>query len=359
MGVLLYQASWQLTGVFRPEFIAFMQLHDRRQFNPAHRIQRGRIVDHRGEVLAYSEESQGQVYRRYPQGPVFAHVVGYSDPKFGTAGLEAAANAYLNGGAPASLTGWGELGRQLVTQNKRPRGQDLVLTLDAELQRMAYESLGNRRGAVVLLEPKNGAVRALVSTPSYNPNRITPALFRGADPSAPLLNRATQGLYPPGSTFKIPMTALALDAGFTGALHCPADGFTTSSRYPKIRDHDYYTARSNGRTWKGHGNLDLNTALSKSSNVFFAQLGVTYGHDLFIRNAERFHFNQQISLHDSPYGDWTMVTGKIPRLDASNRYGLAQMSIGQGRALATPAHMALIAAAVANEGLAHETPPDS
>ena len=155
-GVLLYQATWQLTGVFRPEFIAFMQLHDRRQFNPAHRIQRGRLVDHRGAVLAYSEENQGRIYRRYPQGPAFAHVVGYRNPKFGAAGLEAAANAYLNGGTPDSLTGWGELGRQLVTQDKRPRGQDLVLTLDTELQRMAYELLGRHRGAVVLLRPEDG-----------------------------------------------------------------------------------------------------------------------------------------------------------------------------------------------------------
>jgi len=348
---LAYQATWQLAGVFRPEFITFMQLHDRRQFNPAHRIQRGRLLDHRGEVLAYSQEHQGQVYRLYPYGPAFAHVVGYSHPKFGAAGIEAAADAHLNGGA-ASLAGWGELGRRLVTQDKRPRGQDLTLTLDAELQQRAFELLGDRAGAVVLLRPDNGAVLVLVSTPAYDPNRISAALFQDDDPSAPLLNRATQGLYPPGSTFKTTLAALALDLGFSGTLHCPAEGFTTSSRYPKIRDHEYYDARREGRSWKGYGDLDLAAAFAKSSNVFFAQLGVRYGHDVFYENAERFYFNRQIPLYESPYGTWSMRTGVIPRIRPADQYGLAQMALGQGEALATPAHLALIAAAVANQGLA-------
>ncbi|MEA3277736.1 MAG: penicillin-binding transpeptidase domain-containing protein [Pseudomonadota bacterium] len=350
--VLLYQATWQLTGVTRPDFVAFMQSHDRRQFNPAHRIRRGRIVDRHGEVLAYSQEYRGQVYRRYPYGPAFAHVVGYSDPKFGASGMEAAANAHLNGSTPASLTAWGELGRQLLTQEKRPRGQDLVLTLDAELQLMAVKMLGRNRGAVVLLRPDNGAIRALASTPSYDPNRISSSLFRGGDPEAPLLNRATQGLYPPGSTFKIVLAAQALNAGFKGRLHCPADGYTTSSRYRKIRDHEYYRAKRNGQTWKGHGDLDLGTALAESSNVFFAKLGVGYGHDAFYESTERFLFNRQIRLHESPYGAQTMSMGRIPRIAKSNQYGLAQMSIGQGRLLVTPAQMALITASVANRGLA-------
>ncbi len=352
VSVLAYQASWQLMGMTRPRFVGFMQTYDRRQFNPAHGIRRGRILDHRGEVLAYSLQQQGQVRRIYPYGPAFAHVVGYSDAKFGASGMEAAANAHLNGSTPADLKAWGTLGRQVLTRDKTPMGQDLMLTLDAELQLMAVQRLGDRRGAVVMIRPGDGAIRVLASTPGYDPNAIGPALFQGGDPAAPLLNRATQGLYPPGSTFKVVLAAEALNAGFRGSLPCPADGFTTSPRYPKIRDHEYYSARAGARPWRGHGELDLAAALAQSSNVFFAQLGVRYGQDAFAANAERFYFNREIPLHEGPYGAQTMQTGRIPRIAKSDQYGLAQASIGQGRVLVTPAQMALVAAAVANRGLA-------
>jgi len=219
--ILAYQASWQLGGTSRPRFIAFMQLHDRRQFNPAHWIHRGRILDHRGEVLAASREVGGNVRRIYPDGPVFAHAVGYAHPRYGTAGIERIANVQLNGGLPDSLGDWGELGRHLLTQDKRIRGQDLTLTLDADLQRLAVERLsaaGNGRGAVVMLRPADGALRVLASTPAFDPNRIDGSLFAGADPGTPLLNRATQGQYPPGSTFKVVMAAQAVEAGFSGLI---------------------------------------------------------------------------------------------------------------------------------------------
>lgn len=350
--VLLYQATWQLTGLFRPQFLTFMQAYDRRQFNPAHRIQRGRILDRRGEVLAFSERRGNRVLRRYPYGAAFAHVVGYSDPKFGASGLEAAANAHLNGAAADSLPAWGALGRKLLTRKQNPHGQDLELTLDAELQLLAVRRLDGKQGAVVVLDARDGALRVLVSTPAFDPNRITAALFRSGHSGTPLLNRATQGLYPPGSSFKILTAALALDEGFRGTRHCPADGYATSSGYRKIRDHEYYAARRAGRVWKGHGKLDLATALAKSSNVFFAKIGVEYDHDAFARNLERFYFDRTLGLYRSPYGSWAMRTGRIPEIARSDKYGLAQASIGQGKILVTPAYMALIAAAVANQGLA-------
>jgi len=350
--VLAHQASWQLTGLFRPQFVAFMQSHDRREFNPAHRIQRGRILDRQGEVLAYSQEHEGQVFRVYPHGPAFAHAVGYSDPRYGTTGAEAAANARLNGGAPEQLASWGELGRQLVTRDRRPRGQDLVLTLDARLQGIALKGLGDRHGAAVLLRPRDGAVLALVSTPAFDPNQVGPALFQTPPADTPLLNRATQGLYPPGSVFKVVLAALALESGFTGTIDCPPGGYTTSRHYPPIRDHGFYTAREAGRGWRGHGRLDLEDAFTESSNVFFAQLGVRHGHDALVSIGERFLFDRQIRLYPGTSRSGSMSTGRIPRLRHSDLYGLAQVSIGQGRILATPAHMALVAAAVANGGVA-------
>ncbi len=352
LGVLVYQGSWQLTGLFRPQFLAFMQSHDRREFNPAHRILRGRILDRHGTVLALSQEQGEQVDRFYPFGPAFAHTVGYSDPRFGAIGAEAAANAQLNGATPETLASWGELGRQLLTKDKHPRGQDLTLTLDAELQLLALDLLGDRHGAAVLLRPRDGAVLVLANNPAFDPNRLTPDLFRGPTPGTPLLNRATQGLYPPGSVFKVVLAAAAIESGFSGTLHCPAEGYTTSRRYPPIRDHDFYTARKGGRVWSGYGSLDLSTALAESSNVFFAQLGVRLGHDAFARAGERFQFDRQVRLYPGTDRYGNLRTGRLPRLATKDQYGLAQASIGQGRVLATPGHLATIAAAVANLGRA-------
>ena len=183
IGVLGYQASWQLSGTARQPFVAFMQSHDRRQFNPAHWIERGRILDHRGQVLAESRVVRSrtgngtngeQVQRVYPYGPGFAHVVGYADPRFGTSGMEAAGNISLNGGSPENWLEWGELGRQLVTRNKRAKGRDLALTLDADLQSLAYQLLGGRPGAVVMLVPSDGAVRVLTSSPSFDCSTAPP-----------------------------------------------------------------------------------------------------------------------------------------------------------------------------------------
>jgi peptidoglycan glycosyltransferase len=152
--------------------------------------------------------------------------------------------------------------------------------------------------------------------------------------------------------FKVVLAALALDEGFSGTLHCPAEGFTTSRRYPPIRDHEFYSARKAGRGWPGHGNLDLTTALAESSNVFFAQLGVRLGHDALTRAGEWFQFDRQVRLYPGTDRSGNLRTGRLPRIKDSDLYGLAQASIGQGRMLVTPAHMATVAAAVANGGLA-------
>lgn len=355
--ILAYQATWQLGGTARPRFVAFMQSHDRRQFNPAHGIQRGRILDRRGRVLAETRNRAGAAQRVYPFGAVFAHTVGYVDPRFGLSGIEAVANRALNGAALDSLDDWGELGRQVLTQSQRPRGQDLVTTLDAELQQQATAALaaapGGGRGAVVLMRPADGAVLVMASVPGFDPNRLRADLFNAGDTGgASLVNRATQGQYPPGSTFKVVMAAQALERGFRGLLDCPAEGYTTSRRYRPIRDHEYYEAQRAGRTWHGHGPLDLTTALAKSSNVFFAQLGVLGGHRALAATSERFLFNRTLPLAGHGARAMTMAMGRLPRIPTSDRYGLAQAAIGQGRVTMTPAHLALIAAAIANDGLA-------
>lgn len=356
LAILVYQATWQLGGMARPRFIAFMQAHDRRQFNPAHWIQRGRILDQRGRVLAASRNRAGAAERVYPYGPVFAHAVGYADARFGLSGIEAIANNALNGATLRSLGDWGELGRQVLTQSKRPRGRDLVTTLDAELQQLAVERIAAAkpvgRGAVVMLRPADGAVLVLASVPGFDPNRLQPNLFTGADATNPLLNRATQGQYPPGSVFKVVLAAQALETGFRGRLNCPAEGYTTSSRYRPIRDHEYYEARRAGRVWAGHGPLDLSAALAQSSNVFFAQLAILGGHQAFATTGQRFSFNRSIAFVGGASGTLRLQAARLEPIAERDRYGLAQAAIGQGRVTATPAYMALVAAAIANDGVA-------
>ncbi len=354
--ILAYQATWQLGGTSRSRFVAFIQSHDRRPFNPAHRIQRGRILDRRGLVLAESRNRDGAAERVYPYGVVFSHPVGYADARFGLSGIEAMANRSLNGSTLDNLNDWGELGRRLLMQSKRPRGQDLVTTLDAGLQHFAVDQIATSkpvgRGAVVMMRPADGAILVMASIPGFDPNQLQPALFSRADPTTPLLNRATQGQYPPGSTFKVILAAQALEAGFSGRLDCPANGYTTSSRYRPIRDHEYHEAQRAGRSWGGHGPLDLTTALVKSSNVFFAQLGVLGGHKALAQTGKRLRFNRSIEFVGGRSGTLQFQAAQLSPIPAHDRYGLAQAAIGQGRVTATPAYMALMAAAIANDGVA-------
>jgi peptidoglycan glycosyltransferase len=362
--ILAHQATWQLAGQRKPEFVAFMQLHDRRAFNPAHRIQRGRILDRNGAILAESlPDSGSRMLRFYPFGAASAHVVGYTHPLFGSYGMERAANASLVGASLTSLEEWRQLGRGIFDAERTIVGRNLELTLDANLQQKAFNALAGKAGAVVLMDSRDGDLLVLTSRPSFDPNVIDSALFSGARGSTVLLNRATQGLYPPGSTYKIITAATALEADFSGRLACPADGWTTSPGNPRIRDHEYYSARRKGQRWGGHGQLDLGTALAKSSNVFFAQLGVLCGLETMRSGAHAFHLDKNLVLHREFGLQLTGSARRFPDLSERDRYGLAQISMGQGRMLTTPLLMTVATAAIANGGQAPQprlslsTPP--
>jgi peptidoglycan glycosyltransferase len=156
---------------------------------------RGGIFDRNGEVVAVTE-SKGTA-RRYPAGESFAPVIGYLDAKIGSAGLEARFGAELSGRPPF----WAALGLNFPLALQ---GEDLILTVSGSLQCEAMRLLAGRRGAAVVLEPGTGAVLALASQPSFDPSRLSEQWDSiRQDKAAPLLNRATQGLYPPGSTFKV------------------------------------------------------------------------------------------------------------------------------------------------------------
>ena len=331
--------------------LAYWQVYARESLanNPENALQtqravqtpRGLILAGDGEtVLARSVKRKtggNTVYDRfYPQGELFSNVVGYWSTKYGATGIEIGENLNLSGTAePATLDA---LINQM-TGGPQP-GNNVVLTLDPELQRVAYEGLAasvTGRGAVVAVDPQNGEILAMASYPSFDPNGIDesfPELVR--DPDSPLINRAVQSLYPPGSTFKVITAAAALEAGVS-----PSQQFVDDGTYelPGYTVHNY-----KGREY---GRVTFTESLVFSINAIFAKIAVEkIGAQALAQMAYDFGF-------DDPYEDFSLP------VSASN-LGLppsewtpgttAQTAFGQGQTSSNAFEMALVAAAIANDG---------
>ncbi|MFD5786553.1 penicillin-binding transpeptidase domain-containing protein [Streptomyces sp. NPDC127037] len=284
-----------------------------------------------GEQLAYE--------RTYRYGPLYAPVTGYASQTYGTTFIENAEDEILSGTDPllAPLPLWGE-----VSRSRQPGG-DVVTTVRDAMQRAAYEGLGNRRGAVAAVEPATGRVLALVSTPSYDPERLSGTGSSATDAwrqlnaadSKPMLNRAIRQTYPPGSTFKIVTAAAALDAEVVTDPDAETD---TPSPYVLPGTSTVLPNES-----RGCEKASLADAIRVSCNTVMAHLGVEVGLDGMVAAAERFGFND---------------TGlRVPSGVAKSNFDtemtddqLAQSSIGQFDTTATPLQMAMVAAAVANGG---------
>lgn len=362
-GILIYQSTWQLAGFARPDFVEFMKRYDRRPDNPVSKMVRGRVLDARGRILAVSSEDR-TAQRRYPLGAIFCHVLGYEHRFFGLSGLEASEHAMLSGYTRETGPEWEQFRRNLV-QRTDLRGSDLTLTLWADLQEEAHAAMHGRKGAVVFLDPSNGALLVLYSSPGYDPNQLDASLFEGKDTDAHLLNRALRGLYPAGSTFKMLVAATALEQHIQPVLDCPAEGFQAGTGNRPIRDHEYYEHQRQGRKWPGQGRLSLKQAFIKSSNVYFAQLGVQLGGEALHATALRCGLTRAWVVHEGSSSPMAGVAGQFPALTSKDQARTAQVSIGQGEMLVTPLHMALIAGAVGRNGIAWKprlsvaTPPEA
>jgi peptidoglycan glycosyltransferase len=346
VAVFAYQATWQLAGFGRKQFVAFMERYDPRPSTAVRKITRGRIFDSQGRVLAVSDPSAAGA-RRYPFGAALAHVVGYRHPLYGITGVENAADALISGYMIDSREDLERVGRNAMRE-QRDVGTNLVLTLDAELQQFAYSLMTNRPGAIVALDPHDGSIRLLVTSPSFDPNEFQSDLNRAT--GLPLLNRALHGRYPPGSTFKLATAALAIEKRVRPELFCGADGYLAPGARRPIRDHEYYEYEKKGLTWSGFGTIDLSTAFAKSSNSYFSQAGVLAGVDAFNTFTERLWINARVPIYEGPSGAVVSQRGNIPVLGRGERRELAQLSIGQGRLLVTPLHLAMLTAAVAEDG---------
>ncbi len=308
------------------------------------RIERGLILGSDKSELAKNRKEDDLYFRQYPSGDLAPHLVGYSDPTYGQVGLEHSQNSFLTGTADEV-----ELVNLVDTlTGKQKRGADLRLSINPKVQRTALNELQKlgKRGAVVVLDVHTGAVVAMVSNPTYDPNQLESNWKKlNADPDAPLLNRATQGLYTPGSTFKIITTAAALESG----------AFTPESRF---RD-DKGTVDIGGFTIHNYrpepfGEHSLSEAFSQSINTTFAQVGDRVGHDKLIEYMQKFGFYEKPPF-DLP-SDEVLASGRYengellsPR-DSMDKAQVASMAFGQEQLQVTPLQMAMIAQSIANRG---------
>ena len=303
------------------------------------RVKRGLILGFDGSTIAGDARRSGFYYRTYPQGPVAPQIVGYDSARYGQAGIEASMNGYLNGSHAGTQ---GLIDRLL---GRRTPGANVRLTIVPAVQKVAQSALGAQVGAIVALDPTTGAIIAAASTPSYDPARIDttfPALIKR--PGAPLLSRVTQGLYPPGSSFKVVTATAALNLGKV----TPTTPFDDTGVYQIY----------GGKVTNYHGEVfgvhDFTKALTDSINTTFAKVGTLLGQQALVAQMKAYGFYQRPPL-ELPLG-MVYPSGRysgsrlLPTTAAMNPLDVAWAAVGQEAVLATPLQMALVAAGVADAG---------
>ncbi len=336
VGVCLAQAQWQVWGFRDVRFVRFYSRYNKRVESNAPRVVRGAILDWRGRVLV-APDLNDDWNRRSLLGIAGVHPIGYFNRQYGLSGVERVLDVRLLTVPQGVSAG---VGKKLL------EAESVSLSLDARLQGFAYDCLEGRRGAVVVARPQTGELLALVSSPGFDPGDVKGAWRDDAEGAA--FNRALQGLYPPGSAFKVFVAALAAEQGKSWSFACPGEGWRVNASSPWIRDSEFYAAQREGRSWKGWGRIGLEDALVHSSNVFFAQLGVALGGDVVASAAERL-FAPFVVL---ACGEASMGTARPVLPDFRAKPGqLAYGAIGQGEVLLTPLHVALLTGAVANGGV--------
>jgi peptidoglycan glycosyltransferase len=305
-------------------------------------IRRGRILAADGTVIAKSiakgKGSNLRYVRRYPEGPLYGHPIGYSFVQYGDAEFEEFHNDELIGENSEFESILDEI------TGKEQEGNDIVTNIDAEAQRVALSDLEAAGfGAVVAIEPSSGEVKVMASNAPYNPNTVPEnisKLFK-QKLSTPLVNRATQGLYPPGSTFKVVTAAAGLESGaITPDSTIDAPGVLEVEGNALHNDFD-----------EDFGAIPLDTALTNSVNTWFAQLGQKVGQDRLFETMEKFGFNATPPIDlpdDEVYNSGVYEDGRT--IGRNSPVDLGRLAIGQERLLATPLQIAMVAAAIANGG---------
>lgn len=344
MGVLfiLLVANLNYVNVIKGSDYASNAGNRRVLFNEYSRERGNIVVDGTTVAASVSTDDRLKYLRTYANGPVYAPVTGYYSLNYGSSGIERAEDDVLSGDDD-------RLFANRITdlfKGRDPRGGNVVLTLDRRAQEAAYEALGDRKGAVVAIDPKSGAILAAVSTPSYDPNLLSnhdPDAITDAylalqdDPNMPMVNRALTQTYPPGSVFKIVVAAAALEDGKTPSTRVDApDSIVLPNTTTTLANYDGESC--------GNGDTDtLKHALTISCNTAFALLGMDLGPTVIRQKAAQFGIN------DEPF-TMPLYVARSTLGPMADDAALAQSCIGQRDVQVTPLQAAMLAATVANDG---------
>lgn len=339
-GVVFVNLSW--IQLVRAENLANHQRNTRLLLKE-YALERGAIRSLDGQTLAISEptpDSELKSIRRYPEGNLYAHATGYYSIRFGRDSLERLYNSELTG--KGGVLTMQDLGDRLL--GKGQKGDTLVLSIDSAVQQAALNALGNRKGAIVALDPVSGQILAMVSTPTFDPNPLSQHSAQGQqdawqqlndDPDRPLLNRAARQTYPPGSTFKVVTAAAALEHGIGADTSFPA----TNEYHPQQTNR--VIGNFGGSTCGG----DMAAAMTVSCNTYFARLAAEMPAGELEETAKAFGFTE------TPPLDISAVASRLPEADDLRSPAFRALSaIGQHNVAATPLQMALVAAGIANGG---------
>jgi peptidoglycan glycosyltransferase len=323
----------------------------------AHRSQpRGTITDRRGTVLASTTVVEDLARRTYLD-QASTHLLGYASLRYGTAGVERAWDELLVGLRDPNPI------HDIVNDvlQRPPEPHDLVLTVDHRLQAFATAQLGGAPGAVVALDPATGEVLAMVSSPTFDATSISgdptaaegPWLALQSDPALPLVNRATTGVYVPGSVMKVVTAAIALDDG----------AITPETTFPTQPQEEVTGFVVNGFTIREHDLAgvppalwDLSEAMQISSNIYFAHVGLEIGQRPYLTGAAEFGFCDSLRVGPATHALPVSASSVTALTDAGcadfvDDAELASAAFGQARVTATPVQMALVAATIANGGI--------
>jgi cell division protein FtsI/penicillin-binding protein 2 len=292
-------------------------------------------------VLAESQEQSDGTYKRvYPAGDLASHVVGYASTKYGTSGIEASQNDSLKG--QQNYSSWSDV-INAMAGIENP-GNDVTLTINSKIQQAAQNALDGYKGACVVIDPETGAVLAMASSPTYDAQDAESLLDNsGNDSDGTLLNRATQSLYAPGSTFKMVTLSTALEDGI-------ANEDTTYSSPGTISIGNADITNFGGR---GYGTITLEQATWYSSNTVFAQVGDQMGAQKLVEGADKFGFDKQLNF------DVSTATSVMSNPDEMTEWETAWAAVGQpvgmhadpNGPVATVLQMALVGCGIANDGV--------
>lgn len=305
--------------------------YNKRQGVLSRRTIRGSILsDDKTKLAVTNVDDDGNETRYYPYSGLFSHTIGYLNN--GGYGLESLYGYYM---LHSNQNFFEQIGNDL--SGNRNTGDNVVTTLNVGLQKACYDALGSNRGAVIVMEPSTGKILAMVSKPDFDPNTLAAnwSQITGEGSDSVLVNRATQGLYPPGSTFKLitMLEYLREHKNDYGQYHYTCDGTY------ELGNNTINCVRTTA-----HGDVDLFSSLAVSCNCSFINIGLSLDLDRYKKTAEKMLFNKELPTNLEYNKSRFVLNGE------SSEWDIAQTSFGQGKTVITPFHLALITCTIANNG---------